>query len=140
MNIKTTIDGFHIKYAEETDVPIILDYIKQLAKYENELEYVEADEKTLHESLFEKKAAEVILGIYNNRNVGFAVFHRNFSTFLGKPGINLVDLYIEPEMRNNGFGKEMLLYLAKITIEHNCGRLEWWSMIGIQTHKGFTKE
>jgi GNAT superfamily N-acetyltransferase len=126
MVIKTNLDGFYIKYAEEADAPKILYYIKELAKFENELEYVKADEKTLHDSLFIRKAAEVIFGMYNDENIGFAVFHQNFSTFLGKPGINLVDLYIEPAMRDKGFGNEMLSYLAKLTIERNCGRLEWW--------------
>jgi len=126
MTIKTKIDDFRIRYAEENDVPKILYYIKELAKFENELEYVKADEMTLYDSLFVRKAAEVIFGIYQGKNVGFAVFHQNFSTFLGKPGINLVDLYIEPEMRNKGFGNEMLSYLALMTIERNCGRLEWW--------------
>jgi len=126
MTITTKIDGFCIRYAEEHDVPNILHYIRELAKFEDELEYVKADEETIHESLFVRKAAEVIFGEYKNEKIGFAVFHQNFSTFLEKPGINLVDLYIEPEMRNHGFGNEMLSYLALITNERNCGRLEWW--------------
>ena len=126
MTIKTKLHGFFIKYAEEADISKILYYIKELAKFENELENVKADEKTLYDSIFMRKAAEVIFGIYDDQNIGFAVFHQNFSTFLGKPGINLVDLYIEPAMRNKGFGNEMLSYLSKLTIERNCGRLEWW--------------
>jgi len=126
MTITTKVEDFVIRYAEKSDVASILYYIRELAKYENELEYVKADEPTLYDSVFIRKAAEVIFGEYRNKKVGFAVFHQNFSTFLGKPGINLVDLYIEPKMRNKGFGNEMLSYLASLTIERKCGRLEWW--------------
>lgn len=123
---KTTIDHFTIKFAEEKDTALILKYIKDLAAYEDELDQVTATEDVLKQSLFVNKDAEVILGIYKDAVVGFALFHKSFSTFLGKSGINLVDLFIEPQMRGNGFGKAMLSYLADLTLERNCGRLEWW--------------
>jgi len=124
--IETRIHDFYIRYAEEHDVPLILQYIRDLAAYEDELDQVTATEEILKQSLFVNQDAEVILGVYKGATVGFALFHKNFSTFLGKAGINLVDLYIEPEMRNKGFGKAMLSYLADLTVERNCGRLEWW--------------
>ena len=124
--IETRIHDFHIKYAVEEDAPLILKYIKDLAAYEDELDQVTATEDILKQSLFVNQDAEVILGVHKGTAVGFALFLKSFSTFLGKAGINLVDLYIEPEMRNRGFGKAMLSYLADLALERNCGRLEWW--------------
>ena len=126
MLIETRICNFFIKYAEEKDSSLILKYIKDLATYENELDQVTATEDILRQSLFIDKDAEAIIGVYKSEAVGFALFHKSFSTFLGKPGINLVDLFIEPEMRGKGFGKAMLSYLADLTVERNFGRLEWW--------------
>ena len=82
----------------------------------------------MKESLFEKKAAEVIIGEYEGEPVGFALFFHNFSTFLGQPGIYLEDLYVKPEMRGKGIGKVMLSFLAKLAVQRNCGRLEWWCL------------
>jgi len=124
--IETKINNFYIKYAEESDIPLILKYIRDLADYENELEQVTATEDILKQSLFINRDAEVILGVYKDAAIGFALFHKSFSTFLGKAGINLVDLYIEPELRGKGFGKAMLSFLAELTEERNLGRLEWW--------------
>ncbi len=124
--VETKIDNFRIRYAEKKDAQLIVDYIRDLAEFEGELEYVKVTKEILEENLFDKQEATVILGEYFNKPVGFALFHYTFSTFLGKRGIGLVDLYIEPEMRNRGFGKTMLSYLAKLTVENDCGRLEWW--------------
>jgi len=124
--IDTEIQGFRLRFAEKDDSQIILKFIRDLATYENELEQVTATEEILNHSIFECNGAEVIIGEYNDKPIGFALFHQSFSTFLGKPGINLVDLYIEPDMRGKGFGKKILSYLAKLTEERNCGRLEWW--------------
>jgi GNAT superfamily N-acetyltransferase len=124
--IITRIPDFKIRFAMEDDIPDVLKYIKDLARFENELQFVSATEEKLLDSLFNKKSAEVIFGEYKKNKIGFAVFHQTFSTFLGLPGINLVDLYIEPEHRNKGYGKELLSYLAFMTKERGCGRLEWW--------------
>lgn len=119
---------FNIRFAKEKDIPLILNFIKELADYEKLLDEVVATEEMLHESLFVRKAAEVIIGEHTNQPVSFALFFHNFSTFLGKPGIYLEDLYVKPEMRGKGIGKNMLSYLARLAKERNCGRLEWWCL------------
>ncbi len=126
--IRTKDERFNLRFAEEKDVKIILQFIRELADYEDILDQVVATEEVLRDSLFERKAAEVILGEYDGEPVGFALFFHNFSTLLGRPGIYLEDLYIRPEMRGKGFGKTMLSYLAKLAVERNCGRLEWWCL------------
>jgi len=92
------------------------------------LNEVVATEEILRESLFERKIAEVIIGEYENQPIGYALFFHNFSTFLGKPGIYLEDLYVKPEMRGKGMGKIILSFLAKLTLDRKCGRLEWWCL------------
>lgn len=124
--IATKNEQFKIRFAEEKDVGLILDFIKELADYEKLLHEVVATEDILMDSLFVRKAAEVIIGEHNGEPVGFALFFHNFSTFLGRPGIYLEDLYVKPEMRGKGYGKILLSYLAKLAIERNCGRFEWW--------------
>lgn len=128
MILDTKLDDFRLRFAERSDVALILDFIKELANYEKMLDEVVATEEILLESLFERKVAEVIIGEYKNKPVAFALFFHNFSTFLGRPGIYLEDLYVRPEMRGKGMGKIMLSYLAKLAIERNCGRLEWWCL------------
>lgn len=128
MRIKTAQEGFELRFAEEKDVSLILGFIKELAEYEKMRDDVVATEEDLRESLFERKVAEVIIAEYNNKPVGFALFFHNFSTFLGRPGIYLEDLYVKPEMRGKGMGKIMLSFLANLAIERNCGRLEWWCL------------
>ncbi|NLK43574.1 MAG: GNAT family N-acetyltransferase [Tissierellia bacterium] len=124
--IQTKKDKFTIRFAEEKDVKLILDFIKELADYEKLLHEVVATEEILMDSIFVRKACEVIIGEYDGEPVGFALFFHNFSTFLGRPGIYLEDLYIRPEMRGRGFGKTLLAFLAKLAKERNCGRFEWW--------------
>ena len=124
--IETKVSNFKIRFAEEEDTKLILDFIKELANYEKLLNEVVATEEILFDSLFVQKKAEVIIGEYDGKPVGFALFFHNFSTFLGKPGIYLEDLYIKPEMRGKGLGKIMLSFLGKLAVERNCGRLEWW--------------
>ncbi len=113
------------RYAEEADIPVILEFIKGLAEYEKMSDQVVATEELLHEWLFEKKKAEVILISVSGREIGFALFFHNFSTFLGCAGIYLEDLYILPEYRNCGYGKGMLKQLAKTAVERGCKRLDW---------------
>lgn len=126
--IDTRLDGFTVRFAEEKDAPLILEFIKELADYEKLLHEVVATEEILLDSLFKRKIAEVVIGDFHGKPVSFALFFHNFSTFLGRPGIYLEDLYVKPEMRGRGIGKLMLSFLAKLAIERNCGRLEWWCL------------
>jgi GNAT superfamily N-acetyltransferase len=119
--------GFTVRKATKEDCTLILQFIKELAAYEKLLHEVIADVATLEKNLFgENPYAKVIIGEVNGEPVGFALYFHNFSTFLGKPGIYLEDLYIKPEFRGKGFGKKLLAHLAKLAIELGCGRLEWW--------------
>ncbi|WP_410497281.1 GNAT family N-acetyltransferase [Cellulosilyticum sp. ST5] len=113
------------RYAEEKDVALILGFIKDLAEYEKMLEEVVATEEMLRYWLFKEKKAEVLFVMENEKEVGFALFFYNFSTFLGQAGIYLEDLFVLPEYRGKGYGKAILKQLAKLTIERGCGRLEW---------------
>ena len=118
----------HFRYAEVKVVPLILEFIKKLAAYEKMLDEVIATEELLRTWLFEKAKAEVIFALEGIQEIGFALFFHNFSTFLGRSGIYLEDLYIEPEYRGNGYGRATLEQLAKIAVERGCGRLEWWCL------------
>jgi GNAT superfamily N-acetyltransferase len=126
MTIPTKIDGFTIRHAVETDVPLILSFIKELADYEKLSHEVLATEEDFRQNLFgEKKFAEVVIGEYNSEPVGYALYFYNFSTFLGKPGLYLEDLYVKQEVRGKGFGKSLLAYLARLAVDQKCGRFEW---------------
>ena len=114
-----------IRYAQESDIPKILYFIKELAIYEEMLDDVVATEGLLREWIFEKQKAEVLLAEEDSIPVGFALFFHNFSTFLGRAGIYLEDLFVMPEHRGKGYGKALLRRLAQITMERGCGRLEW---------------
>lgn len=122
------MEKLFFRYAEETDVALILHFIKELADYEKMLNEVIATEELLKEWIFEKKRAEVIFVMENDCEVGFALFFHNFSTFLGRAGIYLEDLYVKPEYRGKGYGKALLKKLAQIAVERGCGRLEWWCL------------
>ena len=113
------------RFATENDVALILNFIKALADYEKMSDAVVADEALLREWIFEKKKAEVIFALDNGVEVGFALFFHNFSTFLGRAGIYLEDLFVLPEYRGRGHGKALITELARITKERGCGRLEW---------------
>ena len=117
--------AFRFRYAEEKDTALILHFIRQLAIYEKMEDQVTADEHLLKEWLFEKQTARVIFALEEEREVGFALFFHNFSTFLGKGGIYLEDLFVLPEYRGRGYGKGLLKQLAKIAVSEGCGRLEW---------------
>jgi GNAT superfamily N-acetyltransferase len=137
--IETGVENFMLRFAQKKDTALILWFIKELAIYEEELDQVTATEDVLEKSLFERKGAEVIIADYDGKPVGFALFHQNFSTFLGRVGMHLVDLYVIPEMRGMGFGKIILSFLAKLTVERNLGRLEWgvhdWNDPAIRFYK-----
>lgn len=117
-----------IRFATEADVATILKFIKSLAEYEKMLDEVIATEDLLREWLFEKKKAEVIFAVVDDKEVGFALFFHNFSTFLGRAGVYLEDLFVLPEYRGFGYGKALLQKLAQIALERGCGRLEWWCL------------
>lgn len=116
------------RYAEEEDTPLILQFIRELADYEGMLGEVVADEAMLKEWIFRKQKAEVLFVLADGREVGFALFFHNFSTFLGRAGLYLEDLYVKPEYRGRGYGKAILKKLAAIAVERGCGRLEWWCL------------
>ena len=116
------------RFAEEGDTPLILQFIRELADYEGMLSEVVADEATLKEWIFRKQKAEVLFVLADGREVGFALFFHNFSTFLGRAGLYLEDLYVKPEYRGRGYGKAILKKLAAIAVERGCGRLEWWCL------------
>ncbi|MEL4862235.1 GNAT family N-acetyltransferase [Pseudoflavonifractor phocaeensis] len=116
------------RYAERKDTALILRFIKELADYEKMLDEVVADEKTLEEWIFDRQKAEVIFLLESGKEIGFALFFYNFSTFLGRAGIYLEDLYVQPEYRGKGYGKAILKKLAAIAVERGCGRLEWWCL------------
>lgn len=113
------------RQAGEEDCGLILSFIKELAAYEKMSDRVTADEELLREWIFRKKKAEVIFAAADGKEVGFALFFHNFSTFLGKAGIYLEDLYVLPEYRGRGFGKALLKKVAGIAAERGCGRMEW---------------
>ena len=114
--------------AQRNDVGLILQFIRELADYEKMLSEVVADESTLEEWIFDKQKAEVIFALEGEKEVGFALYFHNFSTFLGRAGIYLEDLYVKPEYRGKGYGKAILKKLASIAVERGCGRLEWWCL------------
>lgn len=114
--------------AQRNDVGLILQFIRELADYEKMLSEVVADEATLEEWIFDKQKAEVIFALEGEKEVGFALYFHNFSTFLGRAGIYLEDLYVKPEYRGKGYGKAILKKLASIAVERGCGRLEWWCL------------
>ena len=115
----------NFRFAKGEDCTLILYFIKELAAYEKMLDEVVADEKILEEWIFDKQKAEVIFVMENEKEVGFALFFHNFSTFLGRAGIYLEDLFVLPEFRGRGYGKALLNKLGSIAVERGCGRLEW---------------
>ena len=131
---------FHIRPATEADAPLILALIRELADYEKLLHEVTATEETLRESLFgARRAAEVLLGYEDGAPVGYAIFFHNFSTFLGRPGLYLEDLYVRPQARGRGYGRAFLARLAQLAVERGCGRMEWsvldWNTPAIDFYK-----
>lgn len=130
---------FQIRPAKETDTETIFDLIKKLAIYEKLENDVITSPDELHHQIFEKKYAEVIIAEEDEKPVGFALYFHNFSTFVGKPGLYLEDVFVEPEHRGKGYGKAILVELAKIAKERNCGRFEWsvldWNTPSIEFYK-----
>ena len=130
---------FEIRTAKENEAGLVLDFIKKLAVYEKMIDEVEATEATIYDSLFVKHDAEVVFGCEDGVPVGFALFFHNFSTFVGRKGLYLEDLFVIPEKRGLGYGKALLLHLAHLAKERNCGRMEWvcldWNTPSINFYK-----
>ena len=131
---------FAIDPAAERDVPVILALIKELADYERISHQVVATEADLTRSLFgARPVAEAVVGRYDDEPVAFALFFHNFSTFLGRPGIYLEDLYVRPTVRGRGFGRRILAHLARLAVERGCGRFEWsvldWNELAIRSYR-----
>ena len=132
---------FQIRNASEQDVPLILQMIKGLAEYEKLSDQVVATEDGLRESLFgAHPVAEVVIGYAGDQPAGFALFFHNFSTFLGQRGLYLEDLFVLPEWRSRGLGRQLLAHLARIAVERNCGRMEWsvldWNEPAMRVYRG----
>lgn len=126
INTNTGLQNFIIREASVEDTPVIITYIKKLAEYERLLDKVVLTEQGIQEFLFgEKPFAEVLLALESNNCVGFALFFHNFSTFEGRPGLYLEDLFIDPEYRGKGYGKALLKQLAAIALDRGCARFEW---------------
>lgn len=125
--------------AERNDVPLILDFIKKLAEYEKMSDEVVADETLLCEWIFDKGKANVIFAVADGKEVGFALYFYNFSTFLGRAGIYLEDLFVLKEERGKGYGKGLIKELARTALAEGCGRLEWscldWNTPSIEFYK-----
>ncbi len=137
---ETAIPDFTIRSTTSADTALILEFIRELAEYEKLSHEVVATEAKLNEYLFGAKAyAEVVIGEFQGKPVGYALFFHNFSTFTGHPGIYLEDLYVQPASRGKGFGKMLLAYLAQLAVERNCTRVEWsvldWNEPSIQFYR-----
>ncbi len=126
MQLFTATADFQIKKATEEDVPLILSFIRELAEYEHLSHAVMASEDLLRAELFgEPPAAEAIIGYWRDEPVSFAIFFHNFSTFMGRRGLYVEDLYVKQGVRGKGIGRAMLVYLARLAKERKCGRMEW---------------
>ena len=140
MAISTTIPGFVIRAAAEADVPVILSFIKKLAAYEKLSHEVTATEELLQGTLFgARPTAEVAIGYFQEKPVGFVLFFHNYSTFLARPGLYIEDLFVDEVFRRRGFGRALLLHVARLARERQCGRLEWavldWNEPAIKFYK-----
>jgi GNAT superfamily N-acetyltransferase len=120
-----TMGSFNIRPAKPDEAGLVLDFIKRLSVYEKCEDDVVADETTIFHSLFEERSAEVVFAEEDGTAVGFALFFHNFSTFVGRKGMYLEDLFVLPEKRGLGYGKALLKYVARLAVERNCGRMEW---------------
>ncbi len=132
--------GLSISIATEADLPLVLDFIRGLAEYERLADSVVATEEGLRATLFGPRPyAECVIARWQGEPAGFALFFHNYSTFLGRPGVYLEDLFVKPELRGKGVGRELLKYLAKVAVERNCGRLEWSVLDWNESAIGFYK-
>lgn len=143
--LETSQPNLTLRFASEADLDVIFEFIQALADYEKLSHEVVTDLETLRRSLFgEHRVAEVILAEFREQPAGFALFFHNFSTFLGKPGLYLEDLFVKPEFRGNGIGEELLACLARTAVQRRCGRLEWsvlnWNEPAIRFYRNLGAE
>ena len=126
MSFSASLSDFEIHPAAVDDVPLILSFIKKLAEYERLAHEVVATEESLRQTLFNsRKTAEIAIGYFQKKPIGLVLFFHNYSTFLGRPGLYIEDLFVDESYRRRGFGSALLRYVARLAIERNCGRLEW---------------
>lgn len=134
------LEGFTLRPAEERDMPVLYELIRELATFEKILDDLKATEELLRESIFVRKVAEVLMAEYNGEPAGYAMYFFNFSSFIGLPGLYLEDIYIRPQFRGKGFGKTTLAHLARVAIEKNCWGMEWtvldWNKPSIDFYEG----
>lgn len=137
---KPEYQGFTLRAAEESDMPVLFELISELATYEKILHDLKATPEVLLDSIFIRKVAEVLMAEYNGEPAGYAMYFYNFSSFIGLPGLYLEDIYIRPEFRGKGFGKITLAHLARLAIEKNCWGMEWtvldWNKPSIDFYEG----
>lgn len=138
--MSTSIPGFEIRPATIADVPVILSFVKQLAEYEKLAHEAVATDAAIRDTLFgDRHVAEVAIGYFEAKPVGFVLFFHNYSTFLGRPGLYIEDLFVEEAYRRRGFGRALLLHVARLAQERRCGRLEWsvldWNGPAIEFYK-----
>ena len=130
---------FTLRKAQPGDAGLVLYFIKKLAEYEKLLDQVETDEETLHQSLFVKKAANVLIAEEDGTPIGYALYFYNFSTFMGRPGLYIEDVFILPEYRGKGYGTQIFRRLANIALEEGCARMEWicldWNEPSLQFYR-----
>jgi GNAT superfamily N-acetyltransferase len=136
----TDTPGFQIRSATESDVPVIFSFVKKLASYERLSHEVVATEELIRETLFGlRRTAEIAIGYLEAQPVGFVLFFHNYSTFLGKPGLYIEDLFVDEDYRRRGYGRALLLHVARLAKERGCGRLEWsvlnWNQPAIDFYK-----
>jgi GNAT superfamily N-acetyltransferase len=128
-----------LRFAEEKDTALILEFVRGLAEYEHLLDTVKITEADIKKYAFEERLIEAVIGEYDGAAAGFALFFHNFSTFAGRPGIFIEDIFVKPEFRGKGLGKTFFSFLAKIAVERNCGRVEWlcldWNKPSIAFYK-----
>jgi len=137
--LKRQPEDFHIRFAEEKDVPIIVALIKELAAYEKLEDKVQANEMLVKDSIFRNKAAEIIIGEYEGAPVGYAVFFQNYSTFTGRPGMFIEDIYVKPHLRRKGFGEQLFKFMSRLAVKRGYARVEWtcldWNKPSITFYK-----
>lgn len=137
--LESKTEGFVLREAAREDAPLILGFIRALAGYENMLSEVGATQEDIERFLFDEKTAEVIIGEYKKEPVAFALYFKNFSTFEGKPGIYLEDLFVKPEYRSRGFGRALFSFLAELAVRRGYSRVEWMCLDWNEPSIGFYK-